>query len=326
MSGVVQLDILVNVADIAGLFDQMEVWRSLTGSAGPYVEVTADSWRSAKLPIGAGDPPNPSVTGAAAALVTKKLQLLLNDVDEIDVTFTGSDPLTRTTAASQITAQSGGRLTSYVDAAGNLVVATVEPGSGALLEVLGGTAAADLGLTVGSVGYGQEPRIQVVSSQQLYRFQDLRGEDTAYYRTRYRNSANQTVSDFSAPFEAGGSVGLADTSLVVGVADLVDLSGAAIAFRSVLVHVDFTGILAEGRLMSGTDRVVTSDADGHVVITLVRGQRVRVAVAGTDLVREITVPTDPTVQVFNLFDPTVGKRDVFKVQVPNIVYAERRSL
>jgi hypothetical protein len=60
-----------------------------------------------------------------------------------------------------------------------------------------------------------------------------------------------------------------------------------------------------------------------VEFILPRGQKVTVAVAGTSLVRTITVPDRES---FNLFDPDIADDDVFKVQVPLLVMAERRSL
>jgi hypothetical protein len=59
---------------------------------------------------------------------------------------------------------------------------------------------------------------------------------------------------------------------------------------------------------------------------LVRGTKITVAIAGTDIVRDIDVPTDAAVSSFNLLDPTKGTNDAFKVQVPVFEYAARRSL
>jgi len=78
--------------------------------------------------------------------------------------------------------------------------------------------------------------------------------------------------------------------------------------------------------MAGTDLVGTTDRDGHVEFMLVRGQSISVAVVGTDLIRTFTVPVDLTVLSFQLLDPTLSSNDVFRVQVPTLVYAERRTL
>ena len=79
--------------------------------------------------------------------------------------------------------------------------------------------------------------------------------------------------------------------------------------------------------MVGNDLVGQTDNEGHVEFSLLRGQQVVVAIAGTPLTRKVLVPADPAVRRFNLLAPEVGSgEDAFKVQVPNLVYAERRSL
>lgn len=322
----IRLDIIAKSSDFAGFFDLLEIWRSFDSSAGPYSEITADEWKPARLPAGAGDIPVTPVTGPFAVIVGKTLVFLLDDTDTIVITFTGTDPLTRAAAASQIIAQSGARLDSYVDATGVLVVQTTQPGTGALLELTGGDAAGELGLALGSRAYGRDARIPLANDQELYTFVDQRGESTAFYKTRYRNRTTNATSDFSQPFGGGQVSALSDTSLVIGIADLVDVRGRPLAFREIRIHTDFNGILVDGRVMAGGDIVVKTDVNGHVEVPLVRGQSIAVGIAGTDLVRDITVPTDPAVVTFNLMDPALAGPDIFKVQVPDIIYAERRTL
>jgi hypothetical protein len=114
--------------------------------------------------------------------------------------------------------------------------------------------------------------------------------------------------------------------VATGSLDLIDVQGRPLANREVKIHTDFNGILVDGRLMAGTSATLTTDLNGHLDVVLVRGQKVSVAIVGTDLVREITVPNDPAIMKFNLFDPALAGPDVFQVQVPNLISAERRSL
>jgi len=51
-----------------------------------------------------------------------------------------------------------------------------------------------------------------------------------------------------------------------------------------------------------------------------------VAIAGTDIVRDVTTPEDPNVVVFDMLDPAYGHDDLFSVQKPSIDYAVRRTL
>lgn len=326
---VVSLNVRAKSQDFAGFFDVLEVWRSFGGEQGPFTEVTADQWMPARLPLTGGDRPASPVTGASIALVGKTIVFLVNDLDTVTITFTGTDPLTKAEAASQIETQSTGKLVAYVDSTGQVVVETPGTGTGALLQCTGGTAAGDLGIdttTPSNTAYGRDARIQLRTNTEQYRFTDQRGKTDAYYRIRYRNRLNAATSDFSQPFGAGQVSTLADSSLVLGQLDLVDLQGRPLAYRQVRIHTNFNGVLVEGKLMAGGDLIGNTDLNGHVEFMLARGQKISVAVIGTDLVRDITVPTDTAVLAFNLLDPTLSTNDIFRVQVPELVYAERRTL
>ena len=84
---VAQLNVLVDLEDFEGLFDQLEVWRG-AASAGPFEELTSDRWRSAVLPKTAGDRPASPVTGPSVVIVGKTLEVMVNELHELAVTFT----------------------------------------------------------------------------------------------------------------------------------------------------------------------------------------------------------------------------------------------
>jgi hypothetical protein len=320
---VVRLDIVLDFEDFVGLFDQLEVWRCPTGEAGPYEEVTAAAWRGARQPADGGDPPSPSITGPSAALSGKVLAFLINDTVPVSVEITGTDPLTTSAVATQVRAAG---LSSWVDSTGQLVVETMQPGSAAQLEVTGDDAAGALGLSIGAPTNGKEPRITLQSTQDRYEFLDQRSSSRAFYKTRFRNRLTAVVSDFSQAFGSTLTLAIDNDAVATGSLDLVDVQGRPVANREVKIHTNFNGILVNGKLMAGTSITLTTDLNGHLDVVLVRGQQVSVAVTGTDLVRDITVPTDPAITKFNLFDPTLAGPDIFQVQVPDLVYAERRSL
>jgi hypothetical protein len=322
----IQLQVLVQEADWLGLYDQVEVWRA-RDTSGLYEELTAATWLPARLPKDAGDPPDVAVPGPSLVVDGKSLQLKVNEVTDLDVVVSGTDPLTTTQVAVQITAQGGRAVVSYVDALGQLAVETVEPGTGASLRVVGGDVAALTELPIDELVYGRNPRLGLRSGATAYSFFDLWGTSASLYKTRFRNRLTGAVSEFSAPFSAGQALGLSASSVVVGYLNLVDMNGKPLAYRAVVVGNQLQGALIEDKFVAGRGETKLTDVQGHVEFQLVRGQTVTVAISGTDVVREILVPTDVAVSVFNLLSSSVGTgEDMFKVSVPELVYAERRSL
>lgn len=325
----VQLHIFVEEDDWLNVFNQIEVWRSRGLSTGPYEELTADSWRPARLPADGGDLPATPVTGPSVIISGLELQLRLNEQDDIIVLFTGVNPLSYAQAASQIQSQSAGRLRSYVDEDSNLVVETLEPGTGAILRVVGGDAAPFLGLPTtepDSLAYGRDARISLVAGREKYLFNDIRGKSTYFYRTRFRNSDQETWSEFSQPSPADQSIGLSHENIVCGQLCMVRLDGKPLRNQLVRVFNRYKTQQVESKLVAGPELDAVSDMDGKVQFFLVRGSQVTVSIDGTDIVRDIEVPTDPLVGIFNLLDPNLGPDDYFKVRVPRIEYAQRRTL
>jgi hypothetical protein len=309
-----------------GSFDLLEVWRSRLDDQGPFEELTAAQASPAILPVWGGSKPATPVTGANLALSGKTLELKLKGVP-LMVTFTGSDPLTAATAASQVTSQSLGLLDSWVDTDGQVVVSTLEVGTGVELEVVGGEAYPSLGLPPNLPSFGREIRLGVeAGSPKAYPFTDLRGSRAYFYKTRFRNRSNGSTSEFSSVFSATQVQGVGSGNVVVGYADLVTVDGKPQVGHPVQVYAEFTGLVLDGKVVTGSSVVKQTDVNGHVEFTLVRGQTLSISLPGTNLNRRIAVPTDPAVYAFNLLGPSVGLEDVFKVAVPDLIMAERRSL
>ena len=101
----VRLSIIVSEADWVGLFDQIQVFRSLDGPDGPFEELTATSWSPARLPKTAGDQPSSPVTGASVNIVGEELELSIDLGLPLTITFSGSNPLTLAAVAAQIISQ-----------------------------------------------------------------------------------------------------------------------------------------------------------------------------------------------------------------------------
>lgn len=322
-----QLDIFVDATAWEEQFDSLEVWRSRLTSGGPYEELTGDGWAPASLPAPA-TAPSPSQTGPSAYLVGKTLSLLVGEKTRIDVVFTGSDPTTFASAAAQIAAQSNGLLSAFVLGSG-LYIQTRQPGAGATLRVLGGDPAPLLRLDTrepGSVAFGTDARIPLIHGVGKYVYTDTNGDRDYWYRTRLFNTRTRSTSNFSSPFQGRTLANLGSPRLVRAFVDVVDARGIAIAGVPVLLFNRFAGTQVDGKTMVGGANNGLTDDNGHFELLLVRGTEVTCAIGGTDIARDITVPIDPGVEMFNLLDPAYGKNDVFTVRVPDLKYAVRRSL
>jgi hypothetical protein len=202
-------------------------------------------------------------------------------------------------------------------------------GVAALVEVTGGTALPDLGLSSLSpenLGQGRSPWIPLEVEKSGYAFSDPWGTAEGYYKTRYRNAVTGAVSAYSSPIPARTLAALDHSFMAEGFVYLVDVAGRPLANYAVQVYADYNGSVVDGRVVAAGDLVQKTDETGRATFSLVRGQRVTVALPGTNLRRTLTVPTDPSVVSFNLLDGKLGPEDVFTVAVPDIVVAERRSL
>lgn len=322
-----QLDFFVPGTSWEGLFDRLEVWRSRGTALGPYEPLHDTGAMPARLPLNSEDPPDVAATGPSVPLNGKLLQLLVDERIPINVTFSGTDPMTFAQAASQITAQSQNYLTAYVVGA-VLVVQTVEVGLKTSLRVSGGDAAPLLGLStseLGSLAFGRDARFVLTHGVEDYSLLDPNGSPEFFYEARFFNSQTFVVSQFSRPFQGRPLVGLPTSALCRCFVDLVDVNGEPATNQEVLVFGKFEGLQVGGKTITGGSLKLLTDEAGHAETLIPRGLHISVAIGGTTLVRDLDVPTDPAVESINMMGPS-GTNDVFTVQTPNIPYATRRSL
>ncbi len=316
------LSFRIEESEWLGRYDRLEVWRSRLTDGGPYEEVTGPVWAPAiHLAGGADSAPQ------LAPLVGKTLTLQWNEQPVLSVTFTGTDPLTPAQIASQIGAVGVGQIEATAALDGTISIETLQPGSIAVLRV-GGDAASVLGLSTVEptcLAFGQDPRVPLVVGQAMYTFVDPHGSTAYFYRTRLRNSLTGETSEFSLPIPGTVTTVLPTTDLILGEVRLADPSGRAVANRRVLVDVPTQYLTVSGTTIFGYSFEFLTDQTGYGSVALVRGLRAKISVGGTGMVRDITVPTDPTLTAFNLFDSSVGSSDVWTVQKPNIDYLVRRS-
>lgn len=322
------LDLFADEAAWSGFFDRLEVWRSRETAAGPYEPLTDDAWMPATLPAGAntnaGTGPGPS-----ANVDQLTLSLKVNELVDIDVVFSSMGPLTFAGAATQITSASLGLVRAFVSVTGALVMQTTAAGLQALLRVVGGDAAPLLGLPTvepGSVAFGRDARVPLIRGVSRYAFTDPNGSSSYFYKTRFFNSATRAVSEYSLPFQAPPVARLSPDALIRGTVDLVDIEGRPLANRSVLVYLRMQATAVEKKIVVGGPSRKFTDDFGHAEFMLPRGVSVTVSIAGTDLSRDVSTPTDPAVTTFDMLSPLFGSGDLFAVQRPDIPFAARRSL
>lgn len=332
---VITLNILVREEEVQG-FDQIEVWRSDDTEQGPYYEITASSWLPPRIPETAPDAPDVAITGPSVIASGTSLILRVGDAgDDIVVPIASLNPVSYADAAADITAAGNGRFRAYVTqvlTTGEilLVLEGIFSGNGEVLEVVGGDAAAIFSLPTElpqSRGTGKAARLNLTNDKFDYLFVDQRGTKDSFYRTRFRNRSTGTVSEFGPAFGGSQAVGLTPTNIVVGYLELVRGDGRPLPNRKVSVYSPTRGELVEGKLVTGFSMTEYTDRQGAVRFTLVRGVKYTVSISGTDIVRDIVAPEDTTVVQFPMLGTDVGVRaDVFTVQVPDLQYAERRSI
>lgn len=301
-----------------GIFDHLEVFRSRLGASGPYEELTGPVWAPASF----------QVLAKAYTVNTKILALSIGTLI-VKIIFIGADPISAASMATQIQAQGLGLITAFVQDT-SLVIQTTSLGVTTTLTILPSDVAGILGLDTTqpvATTFGQDARLTLVLGKTTYNFTDPNGDTDFFYKVRFWNSTNGAQSDLSEPFQGTPTTTLEVSDLILGTIDLVDPLGRPAANVRILLDNRFSGQLVEDNfaLVGGSVEQLT-DVNGHAEFNLVRGAKLTVAIAGTNIARDITVPTDPTLNTFKLLDPGIAGPDVFMVQIPNIDYAVRRTL
>ena len=321
----VRLDITVAESVWSGLYDRIEVWRSVLGEGGPYEELTASASTTARVPADGGDPA--VIDGPLVNISGKQLKLLVNST-ELEFTITGSDPLTFAEVATQVSSGSV-FITAGVDLDGRFVVYGLGSGGGQRLEVLESDVAAILGLPLSapdSIDYGSDPRLPLISGKQAYVFRDYYGKTSYFYKVRFRNSFSDAVSDFSGPIAAVPRAGVSAANMITGYVKLVRPDGQPDVKQEIAIYTPSLGFQIEGRTVNGGQKSYLTDSNGLAEVRLIRGMEIDLSIGGMNLMRRIVVPTDAALESFDMLSPEYGTDDTFAVQRLNIPYAEKRNL
>jgi len=175
---------------LAAGFDFIRVFRSTTGSAGPYGEVTNESPQPAGL------------TGTLAGPFTVSgltFSARLNRGPVQASQITGTDPLSASQTAAALMADIQG-LVGQDDGTGRLQLRTDGTGTDEVLELLGDSLTLErLGFTVGQLDTGEAARVPIVQGVTSYLFEDVSGTAENFYKVDFINSATQATSAQSDP-------------------------------------------------------------------------------------------------------------------------------
>lgn len=312
----VRLELTYREIDFS-LYDSIIIWRSTLGANGPFTRITAVAARGARVPniegsASAGAGPYINANGLAATFVTRDGTFTLS--------ATGSDPMVLSDVASQLQDGSAGRLLAFISE-GQLVVQTTRIGQAAYLEV-SGDLATRASLPVAERTYGFDQHLVLIRDQLRYSYVDTTGDSSYFYKTQFRSSSSGAESEFSGVFSPSD---VAEASgVVIGYVRLVDAAGRPAQGKQIRLF--SLGSTQPGVVHIGGDVVATTDREGYAAFTVLRGATVQVVVDGTNLVRDVSVPTDTSIESFDLLASVYSSDDAFTVQRPVLAAAPRRSI
>lgn len=318
-ASLLNLEVRVEDDEWVNKYTRLELWRSILGEAGPYVQLTSSLWTEAHVLA--------TISGNVN-IVGKELRVLVNDV-EFRHTFTGVDPLSISTVVSQLSVAWQGSVQAYEFVGSIGLYNQRRVGGLSRIQVLESDAAGVLGFTYDgplATGYGTDPHNALVLGTNKYNFTDYYSEDSYYYKTRFSNHVTGARSPLSDAIAATQRLGVDPSKVVTGYVNLLRADGRPAAKQVVLLYSAFSGNrLAEGMVVGGPSKAIT-DSDGYAEFTLLRGITVDIGLDGSGFIRRVTTPTDAAVLSFDMFDPQYGEDDNLSVQRAELPYAERTTL
>jgi len=281
---------IFNLSTILGLYDKIQIFRSIDGVNGTYSEITAV------------DDTAPSITGSIAGpwnLVGKTLTVVANGGTPFSCTFTGTDPLDLATVLYQLNNNLSPCIASKVPGANRVLITSKLVGTGASL-VFSGTAAAVLGISTTKVN-GLAHRLSIKDPTIKYIFNDLDGDISYFYKTRYYNSVADVGESLSAPFQGALASVLDLGNLSTSTVKIANALGDPIVGRRIIFVPMSVQLVDDYMLLPTQDRLIFyTDSSGIAVITVAKGMRFKVFLEGTGYNREITIPNTDTFDLFNL--------------------------
>jgi hypothetical protein len=305
---------VANLSNVMGLFDKIQVHRSESGELGPFYEITATAAQAASL------------TGSVSSSFTVNgltLKLKVDEGAEQIITFVTADPISVDDLVDFVNLHLSGATSS--ESVGKLKISSDVTGTRSVVEITGGTALAALGFLVGDRDTGEDARISLQVGVTEYQYDDQSGDPDFYYKVRYYNSGTTAVSDFGPAVKGDVGSVLPPSDLIKAVVDLASLDGKPVVDREVAFYNKYVPpLVLSDYMIIGAEVKLYTDQLGHAETMLVKGSKVVVSIAGTNIVREIVVPTTGT--EFKVNDAIAAADDLFQIQIPDIPAAVRRTL
>ena len=306
----ISLDIHVDrLDDVLSIFDQIEVWRSIVGSSGPYYEITDDNGPIAAIIDGTEE--------GTFTLNGLGLEVSIDGAASQTVTFLGTKPLDLATVISQINAVMPGLASEVPTSTDRLRITSSLTGTGAALLVTAGAAATELGLGTDKVN-GRAARVSIVDPTSDYNFKDLDGLESYFYKTRYSSTFTNTVSAFSDPRQGSVDTVIPLANLSKATMWIVTGEGKPVVARCIrFVPMDVKNIAAgDYWVIPGKDArtVAVTNESGYAEIYLLRGSTYRVFFEGTSYGREFIVPDQTEFDLLALVGTSPDPFDI--VQAP----------
>lgn len=298
-TNIVYVDIeVVDVEKALLIYDRIQVWRSPDNMVS-YTEITADDDIAA------------SVTGTTDgpwSLTDTSLTIIKNSADPVTINFSDSGSIDLYSLINLINLTVP-KLTSQVGPNINRLKITSDlKGLNSNLTI-SGSAASILGLSTTKV-IGRSHRIELIRPTTKYRFYDLDGAPTYYYKSRFYSTENGAVSAFSPIIRATPVQLIPDNQLVTGSVTLTTATGFPIEGRRVIIIPVVDTQINSATLLSIDTRVVLkTDQFGFASVKLPPGITVRIFFEGTGFNREIIVPSSD----FNILQAMTTYPDPFNI-------------
>lgn len=308
---------VAELTNVMSLYDVIAVQRSTTAPPTTTEEdLTKDTAQPAAL-IGTTEGP--------FILNGKTFTLKVNGT-QVTITFTSPDPVAMPDVVDEFNdafTLAGLAATALDDGTGKLKLVTDDDGTQYTLEIISGSALADLGFTAGAKDNGEAAHITLVLGTVDYEFDDGSGLASYWYRTRFYNVGSGIFSGWSDWIQGQTGAAVDAAELIVGKVKLAGLDGVALASKKVLIVNVFDQTKKDGYGIFGSSIELETDGTGYAETTLVKGSLVDVVFSGTSIVRRILVPSTGT--EFDLLDDSLVVGDQFEIKRPDLPYAPRRS-
>lgn len=297
-------DVVIPVGNVEALlalgYSTIEVWKSVD-YGNSYSEITSSTEQAAKL--------SAALPNSRYYLKDAILSFLIDGAQSPSVSFGSAlDYYSSAQVVSKINTTIPG--IASIGSSGEVVVSSTRTGSASSIQISQNTLAASLGFPT-TRAVGTDRRIPLVSGQVVYFLYDVNPIARSKYKWRYSANGASPVSSFSNPVtDSLLRLGVSPTELTVGVALFITASGMANK-TSLIISSNSIQKIGNSIISPASTIVVEADSTGFLQVPLLRGSKMVVAVEGTSIVREITVPDLP---VFDIMQAVSDIPDQFTVQ------------